>query len=165
MDRPMQRRHFLQTTAAAACALLSPPVFAQSQPVILEVTGQVDATRTFTLDQLQALGTTELATSTAWTDGTPVFEGVLARTVLASIGPVRSSIVTAIALNDYRADIPVSDFSDYDVLFAWSMNGEMLTRRDKGPLWIVYPRDAVPQLREERYEHRWVWQLSRLILP
>jgi hypothetical protein len=45
------------------------------------------------------------------------------------------------------------------------MNGQMLTRRDKGPLWIIYPRDAVPMLREERFEHRWVWQLYRLILP
>jgi hypothetical protein len=161
----MKRRHFLKAAAAVAGSALSSPTLGQSDPVVLEVSGQVDATRIFTLPDLKALGVTRLATSTAWTDGTPEFEGVLARDVIAELGPITSSHVTALALNDYRADIPLSDFEDYDVLFAWSMNGKMLSRRDKGPLWIVYPRDSVPQLREERYEHRWVWQLSRLILP
>lgn len=148
-----------------AGAALPLPALAQSEPVILSVSGQIQATRTFTLPQLKALGVTQLTTSTAWTEGVSEFEGVLARRVIAELGPISSSHVMALALNDYRADIPLSDFHDYDVLFAWSMDGRQLTRRDKGPLWIVYPRDAVPQLREERYEHRWVWQLSRLILP
>lgn len=161
----MKRRQFLKAAAAATGSALASPVLGQSDPIVLEVSGQVEATRTFTLSQLQALGVSRLATSTPWTDGVPQFEGVLARDVIAKLGPITSSHVTALALNDYRADLPISDFYDYDVLIAWSMNGVMLTRRDKGPLWIVYPRDAVPQLREERYEHRWVWQLSRLILP
>lgn len=161
----MKRRQFLKAAAAATGSALASPVLGQNDPIVLEVSGQVEATRTFTLSQLQALGVSRLATSTPWTDGVPQFEGVLARDVIAGLGPITSSHVTALALNDYRADLPISDFYDYDVLIAWSMNGVMLTRRDKGPLWIVYPRDAVPQLREERYEHRWVWQLSRLILP
>lgn len=161
----MKRRQFLQATAAAAGCILPLPALAASDPVILEVSGQVQATRTFTLPQLKALGVEHLSTSTAWTNGISEFEGVLARRVLAEIGPISSSYVTALALNDYRADIPLSDFQDYDVLFAWSMDDHILTRRDKGPLWIVYPRDSVPQLSEERYEHRWVWQLNRLILP
>ena len=161
----MKRRQFLKAAAAAAGSALASPVLGESDSVVLEVSGQVEATRTFTLSQLRALGISRLATSTPWTDGVPEFEGVLARSVMAELGPITSSHVTALALNDYRTDIPVSDFYDYDILFAWSMNDNMLTRRDKGPLWIVYPRDAVPLLREERYEHRWVWQLSRLILP
>ncbi len=161
----MKRRQFLKAAAAAAGSALTSPVRGESDPVVLEISGQVETTRTFTLSQLRALGVTRLTTSTAWTDGAPEFEGVLARNVMAELGPITSSHVTALALNDYRADIPISDFYDYEVLFAWSMNDDMLTRRDKGPLWVVYPRDSVPQLREERYEHRWVWQLSRLILP
>ena len=161
----MKRRHFLKAAAAVAGTVLSHPVLAQSAKAVLHVSGQVEATRTFTLADLQALGTTRLVTSTAWTDGAPAFDGVLARSVIETLGPVRSDHVTALALNDYRTDIPLSDFYDYNVIFAWSMDGQMLTRRDKGPLWIVYPRDAVPQLREERYENRWVWQLNRLIFP
>lgn len=160
----MKRRTFLGWAAIAAAATRS-TFAAEDEPVLLEVSGNVEATRSFTLAELRAFGVTTIDTSTAWTDGTRRFEGVLARAVMAAIGPVSSDFVTAQALNDYAADIPISDFSDYDVIFAWSMDGEMLGRRDKGPLWIVYPRDSRPHLHEERYEHRWVWQLCRLILP
>lgn len=165
VNQPIQRRQLLAWTASTVAVALAGPALAQAEPAILAVTGRVDQTRTFTLRQLQALGTTTITTSTAWTDGTHVFEGVLARDVLAAVGPIASTLVTALALNDYQADIPLSDFTAYDIIFAWSMDGVPMTRRDKGPLWIVYPRDAVPQLQDERYEHRWVWQLNRLILP
>jgi len=150
---------------ALAALLLSPAVSAQDGPVLLEINGNVEQTRTFTLAQLQALGVASMATSTAWTDGTRQFEGVLVRDVLATIGPITSDYVRARALNDYQADIPISDFFNFDVILAWSMDGQALSRRDKGPLWIVYPRDSLPQLSEERYEHRWVWQLNELSLP
>jgi hypothetical protein len=150
---------------ALAALLLSPAVSAQDGPVLLEINGNVEQTRTFTLAQLQALGVASIATSTAWTDGTRQFEGVLVRDVLATIGPITSDYVRARALNDYQADIPISDFFNFDVILAWSMDGQALSRRDKGPLWIVYPRDSLPQLSEERYEHRWVWQLNELSLP
>lgn len=160
----MKRRDFLGL-ASMGVIILSATAVAQDEPVVLEVSGDVETTRSFTLTQLRALGVTTVETSTAWTDGTRRFEGVLARSVMAAIGPVSSEYVTAQALNDYQADIPLSDFADYDVIFAWSMDGQMLSRRDKGPLWIVYPRDSRPHLSEERYEHRWVWQLHRLTLP
>jgi hypothetical protein len=144
---------------------MSSRALAQNEPVVLEVSGQIEQSRTFTLSELAALGTVALTTSTAWTAGSHDFEGVLVRDVLAAVGPTSSTIVTAIALNDYQADIPISDFLGYDVILAWSMDGVPMTRRDKGPLWIVYPRDTLPELQDERYEHRWVWQLNRLLLP
>jgi hypothetical protein len=42
------------------------------------------------------------------------------------------------------------------------MDGERLLPRDKGPIWIVYPRDDFPELTDIRYDYRWVWQLTRL---
>jgi hypothetical protein len=91
-----------------------------------------------------------------------IWDGQDALSPRAKCPAVSRSIRT---LNDYSADIPLSDFMNYDVILAWSMDGQPLTRRDKGPLWIIYPRDAVPELRDERYEHRWVWQLASLLLP
>jgi hypothetical protein len=70
--------------------------------------------------------------------------------------------VVASALNDYEIDIPLQDFEDYPVLFALKMNGQDLTVRDRGPIWIVYPRDDHAELRNERVNARWVWQLSGL---
>jgi hypothetical protein len=34
--------------------------------------------------------------------------------------------------------------------------------RDKGPLWIAYPRDFNKVLQDSRYDARWVWQLNKL---
>lgn len=70
--------------------------------------------------------------------------------------------MTAIALNDYAVDIPTADFYAYDVLVAYRMDGATLNRNDKGPLWIVYPRDDHAALQDIRYDYRWVWQLYRL---
>lgn len=169
MIQQVDRRWLLQGLAAFAVPGLLPVPVSQAaglaDPVILEVAGRVPATRFFTRAQLAGLGVTVIDTSTSWTKGVHRFEGVLARSVLADVGPSTSEIVVARALNDYSATIPISDFHDFDVILAWSMDGTMLTRRDKGPLWIVYPRDAVPALADERLEHRWVWQLNRLLLP
>jgi hypothetical protein len=42
------------------------------------------------------------------------------------------------------------------------MNGEYLEIRDKGPIWIVYPRDQFSELRNSMVDKKWVWQLSEL---
>jgi hypothetical protein len=67
--------------------------------------------------------------------------------------------VVVTALNDYRIEIPMDDLISYPVLFALSMNGQRLTARDKGPVWIVYPRDQYAELHGEKARSRSVWQL------
>ena len=139
---------------------------APAGPVILTVTGQIDRTNApgaanFDHAMIERLGTRTLRTATVWTDGVKTFEGPLMRDVLAAAG-ARGSEVKATALNDYVIDIPIADFERYDVLLALRMDGHELQPRDKGPLWIVYPRDAFPALQDGRYDNRWVWQLRRL---
>ncbi|PAU76216.1 molybdopterin-dependent oxidoreductase [Halomonas salipaludis] len=102
-----------------------------------------------------------LDTTTVVTDGVSHFEGVLMRDLLDAVGAQGDEVV-ATALNDYIIDIPMQDFHDYDVLLADTMDGETLTPRDKGPLWIVYPRDDHSELQDIRYDYRWVWQLEQL---
>ena len=134
--------------------------------VVLTVTGAINHTNAdgraeFDRTMLRDLGTASLTTSTAWTDGTPEFAGVLARDVLRAVG-ARGTVVTATALNDYSIDIPISDVETYRVLFALTMNGVELTVRDKGPIWIVYPRDDHGELQNPTSDEKWIWQLSRL---
>ncbi len=68
----------------------------------------------------------------------------------------------ATALNEYEIAIPASDAAEFGVLLAMSMDGKPLSRRDKGPIWIVYPRDGISRIQDERYDARWVWQLSKI---
>ena len=132
----------------------------------MTITGKIERRNSaqgalFDRQMLENLGLEKLRTSSDWTNGVVEFEGVLARAVLAAVG-ARGKVALASALNDYQVEIPISDFEDYPVLFALKMNGEELKVRDRGPIWIVYPRDQYSELRNERINARWVWQLSGL---
>lgn len=153
---------------------MSAPSFAQAGQSLPKPTGRpvlrvggavtetnVNGQAVFDRQMLSALERHELETHTSVTDGPQHFEGFLMRDLLELVG-AKGEIATAHALNDYVIDIPMSDFERFDVLVAMKMNGRRLTARDKGPLWIVYPRDEVGELQDIRYDYRWVWQLDSL---
>jgi hypothetical protein len=135
-------------------------------PVILTVTGNIEGVGSgpvVRLDRamLESLGVTTLTTSTAWTEGDSEFEGVLVRDLLEAVG-AEGTVVLATALNDYVASIPLRELYDYPVLLAFKMDGRDLELRDKGPIWIVYPRDQYEELNNSLIDKNWVWQLSEL---
>lgn len=134
--------------------------------IVLTMTGNIgltnrDGLAVFDQAMLDTLPATVLETSTVVTDGLKRFDGFLMRDLLDHVG-AEGEIVTARALNDYVIDIPMADFERFDVLVATHMDGERLLPSDKGPLWIVYPRDAHAELQDIRYDYRWVWQLVEL---
>lgn len=134
--------------------------------VVLEIFGDFTNKNTktsaaFDMAMLMALPVAELTTSTVVTDGIHHFRGVLMRDLLNFIG-ANGTIITATALNDYVIEFPANEFEEFDIIIAYAMNDEPLSPRDKGPLWIVYPRDQHPELQDIRYDYRWVWQLKRL---
>jgi hypothetical protein len=153
--------------AAATAAL---PAAAQLAPApekaILRVVGNIaqknagDAAA-FDLAMLEKAGVSTVVTSTPWTEGKPTFEGILMRDLLKLVG-AKGETVTAIALNDYKVTIPVSDFESYPVLLAYKMNGELLKVREKGPLWIIYPRDDYKELDNKPTQGKWVWQIQEI---
>jgi hypothetical protein len=133
---------------------------------ILRVTGNIQVKNTadaasLDLKLLQSAGISKVTTSTPWTNGKPTFEGVLLRDLLKLVG-AKGETVTAVALNDYKVTIPIADFEKYPVLLAYSMNGERLKVREKGPLWIIYPRDDYPELDNKPTQAKWVWQIKEI---
>ncbi|MWD27145.1 molybdopterin-dependent oxidoreductase [Aquicoccus sp. SCR17] len=148
--------------AAAALMLIAGAALAGQDDVILEVTGDIsDGKVALDREALKALPETTLETSTVVTDGTHSFTGFLMRDLLKDLGAEGERVIAS-ALNEYVVEIPMTDFTEFDVIVAYSMDGEPLQRNDKGPLWIVYPRDEHEALQDIRYDYRWVWQLSRL---
>jgi len=114
----------------------------------------------FDRDMLEVLGRKSLKATFVLSGKTQLFEGVSLRAVIDRVGGKGTSI-RASALNDYAVDIPWDDLR-YDPLIAMSADGQLLQIRDKGPLWIVYPRDDYSALRNDSHDDRWVWQLNRL---
>lgn len=135
-------------------------------PVILTVSGSISQTNApgaarFDVQMLQDLGVTGFETSTIWTEGVSVYEGVLLSTLLAHVG-AEGTTLHAVALNDYTVFFPLSEAHDDGPILAFRRDGAAMPVRDKGPLWLIYPYDDNPAYRSERIYTRSVWQLDRL---
>jgi hypothetical protein len=164
------RKRLLRLCLLGLC--LSGPVASAGQmpapegPVVLTVTGAIANTNgkgraAFDRAMLESLGLAELATSTPWTDGTPVFRGVPMARLLDAVGATGAT-VHAVALNSYAIDVEVEELRRYPVLLAMEQDGKPLRIRDRGPLWIVYPRDQHAELRGAAHDFKWIWQLKSL---
>ncbi|CAE7857227.1 unnamed protein product, partial [Symbiodinium necroappetens] len=131
--------------------------------VLLEVTGTIGATNGSTatgepaakldLSLLERFGGTVLTTDTPWTEAPVTFEGMSGAQLLALL-EVTGQSATAIALNDYRVEIPVSDFREAGLLIAYKRDGKSMPVRENGPLWIVFPYSQRADLNTNAYQAR-----------
>ena len=139
------------------------PVAATTAEVALELVGTGPAeARALTLDDLAALPQVAVTTENEFSDGVVTYRGPLVRDILAEIGLDRLQAVRFVAANDYYVDIPTSDFAEYDVILAMEADGMPLSRRDKGPLWLMYPISGHVALRDPIYLRRLIWQVVRI---
>lgn len=134
--------------------------------VLLTVGGQIGVRNqgtqaVFDLAMLDALPQHTFTTQTPWDDKPVTFRGPRLRDVLAAVR-AQGRQLRATALNDYRIVIPMEDAQRFDVVVATRKNGELMPVRDKGPLFIVYPFDSDPALKDKRYYERSIWQLKAI---
>lgn len=158
------RALLLLALVALAVPAAAAPLAKPTGPVVLTVTGAIAETNApgkaeFDQAMLDALGPDEIVTATEWTEGQQRFSGVRFSKVLDAVG-AKGTTVLARALNDYSGEIPVAVIRDYPVLIASKVGGAPLAA-DKAPLWIVYPLDDFPALRD-RKDLLWAWQLATL---
>jgi len=138
---------------------------ATAQDIILTIEGKVSggSQKHFRLSDLEKLGTHEIKTHTPWHDGEMRFEGVLLKDLLQVAGS-QGEAMRVVALNDYSAQLPVSDTERFNPILAYKLNGKYMSIVDKGPLFIIYPYDSDPELRVEIYHARSVWQVRTIII-
>ena len=147
----------LFATTASAQSSASP-----NGDVVLSVTGAVNQDPTvFDLEMLMALDETVIETTTIWTEGAQVFQGVALDVLMEALG-VSQGTLLATAINDYTVEIPVSDAVAGGPIIAYKLNDATMSVRDKGPLWVIYPYDSSPDYRSEVIYSRSIWQLDRI---
>jgi len=129
-------------------------------PVVLTVTGLAEE-HSFGIDDLRALETEVFSTTTIWTSGVQEFTGVPLAALLEALGVTEGEMI-ATAVNDYSVTFPVSEALADGPVVAYLRNGEPMSVRDKGPLWIVYPYDASEDFQSEIVHSRSIWQLNRI---
>lgn len=160
-------RAFARAVAISVSVLMvcAPAARAQdSAEVILTVSGAVTATGAdadFDMAELRALPAISFETTTTWTEGVTRFTGVPLAALLDAAGAT-GTVIEAIALNNYSVSIPVDSLDRDTPIIAYEMDGATFSRRDKGPLWIVYPYDESERYRNELIYGRSIWQLRTL---
>jgi hypothetical protein len=148
-----------------AGALAAEPLPVPSGPVLLTLSGAITETNApgearFDRAMLEALGVERIRTKTAWTDGVKTFEGASLAAVLQRVGAAGTHL-QATALNAYTVRLNPTVLR-YNPILAMRVDDTVLTVRNRGPLWIVFPRDQYPELDNEASDDMWAWQLSRL---
>ena len=133
---------------------------------ILTISGRISRTNSgdramFDRDMLEALGVTSFKTNTPWYSSVVIFEGIKMTTLMDRV-QAKGELLMVTALNDYTSDIPIEDFVRYEPILALKRDGKYMAISDKGPLFIVYPYDKVPELRSQRFYSRSAWQIARM---
>lgn len=144
----------------AVCALAILPSGVLAQAVVLTVT-QGGETTEFDVPALEAMEAAEFETTTIWTEGPQTFTGVPLVALLDDLG-VTEGTIKAMAINDYVVEIPFEDAVEGGPIVAYRLNGNPMSVRDKGPLWVVYPYDSDEAYQTEVIYSRSIWQLDRI---
>nr|NQY44973.1 oxidoreductase [Chromohalobacter sp.] len=150
-------------TSAQASSLPTP-----RGEVMLTVSGDIvrtngDGVARFDRAMLRGLPQGTIVTHTPWTEGVSRFEGPLLSGLVDAVGGQGDSL-HVVALNDFAADVPLSEARDYGVILAMRRDGEPMPVREYGPLFVLYPFDDHPELQTEAVRFRSVWQVSRIVV-
>jgi hypothetical protein len=142
------------------------PLGQPAEKPVLTISGKIadtnrDGSAVFDRAMLEGLGMTSFVTATPWYKEPVKFEGVTLDRLMSAVGASGDRLVI-IALNDYSAELPLADARKYKVILALKRDGEYLSVRDKGPLFIVYDFDSDPDLRNQKFYARSVWQIARI---
>ncbi len=161
---PQRGLRWLHTLFIALALAMSAGLTAHASDVELTLAGPaVDGeTLELTMDDLEAMPQVTIVTESEFSDDAASYRGPLVRDLLARLGLDAAETIRLIAANDYFVDIPTSDFEQYDVVLALEVDGQRLSRREKGPLWLMYPISDHSELRSEVYNARLIWQVVRI---
>lgn len=165
------RRRFVLAATIAACSPWSARAEVLPEPqgaVVLKLGGKIRRTNRgdeafFDMAMLESLPQRTFTTKTPWYAQPRKFTGPLLRDLLQRVG-AQGQTMRVSALNDYRIDIPFDDVMRFDVVLARLLDDQPMTVREKGPLFMIYPFDSNPLLRNAVYYSRSVWQLKAIDL-
>lgn len=161
----------IRLNAVLAVFLFSTPAFADLKPVVLEPvsfqaasvalsSGQGNAR--YTQSELEKLDTFTLLTTTPWRTEATLFSGVRLRDLLKRNGLYDAQTLMVTAENGYQVVLERDVWTKHDPLVATRVNGAGHTRRERGPIQLVFDMDADPETGSSRFQKNWVWMLSQI---
>mgnify|MGYP000877130906 FL=1 len=104
----------------------------------------------------------EFETATPWTLGTHRYRGPTLKSVLAAQQVDSASAIDVAALNGYQQRVDLSLFAKVPLTLVRYQDDKPLTRRNKGPLWLLVPLSAHPDMDVSAIHNNMVWQVIRI---
>ncbi|WP_051326755.1 hypothetical protein [Aliagarivorans taiwanensis] len=120
---------------------------------IREVSGMA-----FSLEDIKAMEQHSFVTKHPWTEVGRRYQGPLLADVL-DVAQAKGKMLRMVALNDYEVEVDFSDIKKFQPILAWQQDGKTLSIREKGPLWLMFPVDDYPEVKNKRYNDYMIWQL------
>ena len=139
---------------------------AQGAP-ILTVTGRIGSANSgdaivMDLATIEAVGIVEYTVLDPFQNREITYRGPLMSDLLALWQvPDEATILDVLALNDYRADVPIDLVRDFPVIFAVQSDGEYMPIVERGPAMLVFPYDDF-EFERPANDSYWVWQIKSI---
>ncbi len=161
------RRQLILALAAMPAALWKPSNAFAAKP-LLRVSGSIGSESgsdpvEYDAAGLNGLPQTSFTTSTPWSTSPIEYKGISAGDLFHAVG-AHGSRVQLVALNDYVVDSEIEFILAGDGLFATHQNGTPMPISEQGPVFLIFPFDARPELKHQSYYSRSVWQLAEIIV-
>lgn len=137
-------------------------------PVVLQVSGKISLTNSagvaeFDAAMLDALPVSQIVTATPWQQEPATFSGPSLQALLHAVG-AQGQTLRMLALDDYAVHIPLGHAAQFSPVLSRRINGLVLKVRDRGPLFMIYPFDAIPAVKNEEFYKRSIWHLTRIVV-
>lgn len=155
---------YANSTSTSSTSLLSSAVTPKRTDVVHIQDTKGNVLLTMEEAAVLSLPTKTFSTETPWHSGKHTFKGPLLRDVLNKAKVAKSATLEVRALNDFVTDVPVQDAYDYDVILTTHIDGKRITKRDKGPLFIMYPLSERKELNTGKFYNRSAWQIKQIIV-
>ena len=140
--------------------LVSLPAAGFAQDILSVTNGP--KTVTYTLEALLALPQELVVTTNDYVDDLTTFQGPSLKSVLEESDIGDDATLKMVAINDFASSVPAGDAFEYQVILAVLSDGEEMSVRDKGPIWVIYPMTDNTELQDDIYNGRLVWQLKSI---
>ena len=115
----------------------------------------------FDMPTLEKVGLVKYTVADPWLNTEVTYTGVLLSDLLKVAQATETvSAVHVVALDDYAADIPISEIQEWPVLLATQADGQYIAIEHNGPTRIIFPYDSHPNITNAR--NMSVWNVKSL---
>ena len=167
------RRHFFKLVMIWSAMVMTMNSEAQTLakpvgPVIFTISGKIGLKNSvngaeFDAAMMDALAFSQIKTSTPWRKGVVTFAGPTLKSLLMLVGAT-GQVLRMTAMDQYEVRVPVQDAHQFNPILARKIDDAELKIKDQGPLFMVYPFDELPTLKNDLYYGRSIWHLTSMVV-